>query len=333
MENDLYMAIDIFGLEETTVSKNLRGVIVSLYGLPKTGKTSTAVKFPKSLLLAGEIGFNALAGIKAQPIQKWSEFKTVLKQLAKPEAKDYYETIILDTVDIFYDLAESFICQREGVDLIGDIPYGGGYKMLRKEFNDALRSIPMMGFGLVMISHAQIKTVNDSAGNEYSKTMLSLADRPRGIVTGMADIIGYAEGIEVEGTPRTVLHLRDTPRFEAGSRWKHMSSVIPFEYNALVEDYAQAVEKEAQEKGVTAVVNDKPNNYEKHVEIPFDEVKAEIDKTIATIMQDTEKQESNAAKIKKIVESHLGKGKMLKDTTEDQRDHIELILGDLKELS
>jgi hypothetical protein len=322
--------VNIFELEPTTVSKNLRGVIVSLYGLPKTGKTSTAVKFPKSLLLAGEIGFNALAGIKAQPIQKWSEFKTVLKQLAKPEAKDHYETIILDTVDIFYDLAETFICNREGVDVIGDIPYGGGYKMLKKEFNDSLRSIPMMGFGLVMISHAQIKTVTDSSGNEYSKTMLSLADRPRGAVTGMADIIGYAEGVEVDGVPRTVLHLRDTPRFEAGSRWTYMSSVIPFEYNALVEDYVQAVEKEAAEKGISIEVGERTNNYKKHEEVSFDDLKGQVDSIIAKLMEDPNNQEKTAGKIKKVIESHLGKGKLLKELNEDQRDHLELILDDLK---
>lgn len=329
------MSIDIFGLEPTTVSKNLRGVIVSLYGLPKTGKTTTATKFPKSLLLAGEIGFNALAGIKAQPIQKWADFKTVLKQLSKPEAKDHYETIILDTVDIFYDLAEKHVCQREGVELIGDIPYGGGYKMLRTEFNDALRSIPMMGFGLVMISHAQIKTVTDSAGVEYSKTMLSLADRPRGIVTGMADIIGYAEGVEVNGEAKTVLHLRDTPRFEAGSRWKYMSPVIKFDYQSLVEDYAQAVEKEAEDKGVSIVSNeDRVNNYEKRNEKSFSDIKAEIDHTIAELMKDksSEEQAVQAEVIKKVVESHLGKSKMIKDATEDQRDHIELVLLDLQDL-
>jgi len=45
-----------------------------------------------------------------------------------------------------------------------------------------------------------------------------------------------------------------------------------------------------------------------------------------------EEQAKRAEGIKRIVESHLGKNKMLKDTTEDQRDHIELVLLDLQDL-
>lgn len=300
---------------------------------PKTGKTTIATQFPKSILLAAEKGYNALAGIKAQPIHKWSDFKKVLKQLEKPEAHDHFETIILDTVDLFYDMAEKFICNREGVDLIGDIPYGGGYKMLKQEFNDALRSIPMLNFGLVMISHAQTKTVTDSEGTEYSRTMSTLAERPRGIVLGMSDIIGYAEGFLKDGEQKTVLHLRETSRFEAGSRFKYTPNVIRFDYDSLVEAIATAIEKEAEDKGVSAVTDEAQNVYEAPVEKPFAEVKAEVDAFIAKLME-VEEEEKTAvhAKIKKVIEKHLNKGKMLKDLTEDQRDHLELILDDLKTL-
>jgi len=46
-------------------------------------KTTTATRFPKSLLLGFERGYNALSDIHAQPIDKWSEFKTVISQLKK----------------------------------------------------------------------------------------------------------------------------------------------------------------------------------------------------------------------------------------------------------
>ncbi|WP_144509874.1 ATP-binding protein [Bacillus sp. FJAT-22090] len=328
------MTIDIFGLEETKISRDLREKIITIYGNPKTGKTTIATQFPKSILLAAEKGYNALAGIKAQPIHKWADFKKVLKQLEKPEAHDYFETIILDTVDLFYDMAEKYICGREGVDLIGDIPYGGGYKMLKQEFNDALRSIPMLNFGLVMISHSQTKTVSDSEGTEYSRTMPTLADRPRLIVLGMSDIIGYAEGFLKDGEQKTVLHLRETARFEAGSRFKYTPNVIRFDYDSLVAAIADAIEKEAEEKGAKSVTDVAQNVYEAPKEVPFEDVKKEIDVTITELMKDKTEEEQNiiAPKIKKTIEAHLGKGKMLKDTTEDQRDHIELVLGDLKEL-
>lgn len=328
------MSINIFDIEPTKISRDLREKIITIYGNPKTGKTTIATQFPKSILLAAEKGYNALAGIKAQPIHKWSDFKKVLKQLEKPEAHDHFETIILDTVDLFYDMAEKFICNREGVDLIGDIPYGGGYKMLKQEFNDALRSIPMLNFGLVMISHSQTKTVADSEGTEYSRTMPTLADRPRGIVLGMSDIIGYAEGFLKDGEQKTVLHLRESARFEAGSRFKHTPNVIRFDYTSLVEAIAQAIEKEAEEKGVGSVTDQAQNVYEKPQEKSFEELKAEVDKVINSLVanKEPEEQQKQATSIKKVVESHLGKGKMLKDLTDDQRDNLELILDDLKSL-
>ena len=49
--------INIFDVKPHEVSRDLRGYTVVLYGAPKTGKTTTAAKFPKPLLLAFEAGY------------------------------------------------------------------------------------------------------------------------------------------------------------------------------------------------------------------------------------------------------------------------------------
>ena len=54
-----------------------------LFGRPKSGKTTTATRFPKSLLLAFEKGYSAIPGVRALPINSWSEFKKVLRLLAE----------------------------------------------------------------------------------------------------------------------------------------------------------------------------------------------------------------------------------------------------------
>ena len=327
------MSIDIFSIEPNQVSRDLREKIVTIFGNPKTGKTTNAVAFPKSILLAAEKGYNALPGVMAQPIHKWSDFKKVLRQLQKDEAKDKFETVVLDTIDIFFDMAEKFICQREGVELIGDIPYGAGYKMLRTEFSDALRSIPMMDYALVMISHAHSKTVTDSNGKEYSKIVPTLADRPRGIVLGMSDIIGYAEGVDIEGKRSVVLHLRESARFEAGSRFRYTPETIPFTYDALVNAIADAIEKEAEENS-GAVTDEVKNAYQAPESKNFEEVKDEINEVIGSLLNDKtgEEQEALTQEIKDIIEGHLGKGRLLAEATKDQQEHAELILLDLQDL-
>ena len=106
------MAIDILNIEPTVISKDLKGKFVCIYSLPKVGKTSLACQFPKNLLLGFEHGWNAIGGAKATDITKWTDFKLVLRQLEKPEAKQMYETIIIDTITIAWDLCEQFICAR-----------------------------------------------------------------------------------------------------------------------------------------------------------------------------------------------------------------------------
>jgi hypothetical protein len=321
------MTIDIFSIEPTKVSRDLRGKVVILYGEPKVGKTTNATKFPKPLLVAFEKGYSALSGVRAVPIQKWSDFKKVLKQLADPRAHDIYETVVLDTLDIAYSLAEKYICQREGVDDISAIPYGKGYSLVKKEFEEALRSIPLMDYGLVMISHAEPKTFVDEEGQEYTKITPTLPKRPRQIALGMADIIGYAKNIEKDGETKSVLFLRGTPRFEAGSRFKYTPPYIPFTYEALVNAIADAIEKEGNETG--QITDEHINLYKDTEQYSFDEIMKQATEIIQKLMS---KDEKNAAKITKIIEEHLGKGRKLAEATEEQIEMVSLIVDDLKDL-
>ena len=184
--------IDIFSIQPHQVSRDLRGYSVFFYGGWKTGKTTIASKFPNALLLAFEKGYNALAGVRPQPINSWAEFKKVLRQLKDARAKEMFETIIVDTADIAYDYCTKYICdnaQRSnggyGVDSISDIPFGKGYGMVEKEFDTALRSIVQMDYGLVIISHETDKVFTDETGNQFNKIVPTLDKRANNICARM----------------------------------------------------------------------------------------------------------------------------------------------------
>jgi len=322
------MAIDLLNLQPTVVSKDLRGKIVTFYGEKKSGKTSTAVNFPKHLLLATEKGYNALNNVIAQPINKWSDLKAVVKQLSKDEIKGKFQTIILDTVDIAWDLCEKYICNREGVDEIGKIPFGQGYNFIKKEFDEVLRSIPLMDLGLVMISHAQDKQFTDEQGNAYQKIVTTLPKNADNIVSRMSDIIGYSRNVTNEqGVSEVRLFMRGTTRFEAGSRWKYTPESIQFTYDNLVKAISEAIEKQEQEDGVKAT-NVHVNVYKEQSTVTYEEVKSEID----SIIQKLVKEQNNIPKIQKIIETHLGKDRKLQDTTDEQLDMLTLILDDIKDI-
>ena len=50
------MAIDIFAIQPSVISRDLSGKSFMVYGDKKSGKTSNAVKFPKPILIACEKG-------------------------------------------------------------------------------------------------------------------------------------------------------------------------------------------------------------------------------------------------------------------------------------
>lgn len=324
------MSIDLLNLEPTIVTRDLKGKLVLFYGEPKSGKTSNAVKFPKSLLLAFEKGYNALNNVMAQPINKWSEFKQVLKQLKDSRVKEKFETIIIDTADIAWDLCENYILNREGVDKVSEIPYGQGWGMIEKEFDETLRSIPLMDYGLVLISHAEDKEFTDEEGITYQKIVPTLPKRAKKVVSRMVDIIAYSRTVQDKetGDISVNLYLRGTPRFEAGSRWKHTPNVIPFKYENLVNVLADAIEKQAEEDGVTAST-EHINIFQETETISFDQVMNEINDLLTKIMN---KSEDNASKITKVIEKHLGKGRKVSEANEEQLEMLILILDDLKDL-
>lgn len=339
------MAIDLLSIKPHQVSRDMRGYTVFLYGEPKSGKTTTATKFPRHLLLAFEKGYNAIPGAMAQPINSWAEFRQVLRQLKKPETKEMFETIIIDTVDIAYSYCEKYICANAersdggfGVDSIGDIPYGKGYTLISQEFDESLRQIAQLDYGLVMISHATDKVFKDESGNEYNRIVPTLDKRAKNIVSRMVDLYGYSRIVtDDKGNDVTKLFLRGTNRYEAGSRFKYTPDYIDFNYEALVAAIGEAIDKQAKEDGVDLFTDHRENLYtDTTQELNFDELMNEFKTIISNITSVANAQDMEniyAPQITQIVERYLGKGRKVGDMSREQTEALSLIVADLKELS
>lgn len=336
--------INLLDIAPHQVSRDLRGYSVFFYGEPKSGKTTIATKFPRHLLLAFEKGYNAIPGAMAQPINSWAEFKKVLKQLPDPKVKEKFETIIVDTADIAYDLCEKYICANAkrsdggfGVDSIGDIPFGKGYTMVAKEFDESLRNIVQMGYGLVLISHAVDKTFTDETGKEFNQIVPTLGSKPRNIVSRMCDIIGYSRAIQNEdGTTTTKLFMRGTPRYIAGSRFKYTPDYIDFTYNDLVKAIGDAIDKQMQEDGAEFFTDERTNVYaEVTQELDFDELVATFNNIVNSIIENNDEEKFQnywQPRIIQITEKYLGKGQKVNQCSREQTEALDLIVTDLKEL-
>ena len=315
------------------VSRNLKGYSVMFYGTPKSGKTTTACKFPNHLLLAFEKGYSTIPGAMALPINSWTEFRSAIVDLKDEETKQMYDTVIMDTADIAYMYCEKYICNREGKATIGDIPYGAGYGMVETEFDDCLRKIIQLGYGLVLISHSTDRTEKDTDGSEYQKMMPTLDKRGRKVCERTCDIIGLSQPVKnAQGEIETRLFLRETPRFVAGSRFKYMPDSIVFTYDNLVNAIAEAVDLEAKEHG-NQYVTDKFVNLHADNAIEttadYEELMAEFQVLVGKAM---EKSQSNRARITSIVNEYLGFGKKVSECTEVNTPQLLLIVAELRKL-
>lgn len=323
--------LDLMNIAPHQVSRDLRGYSVLFYGEPKSGKTTNATKFPNHLILGFEKGWNAIPGAMALPINSWSDFKKVLRQLKQDDVKAKFETIIIDTADIAYDYCEKHICNVKGVEKIGDIPFGQGYTLVGKEFDECLRLIVQLNYGLVIISHAQDKVFTNESGQEYNQIVPTLGNKPRLICQRMCDIIGYSRSVETPEGLATKLFMRGTPRYVAGSRFKYTPDVIDFSYQNLVDAIGEAIDKQMEEDGAENFTSERTNLNTKALEVDFDAVISEFNEITKNFMN--EDPAFYGPRIVEIVEKHLGKGKKVGDCTRDQAEAVDLIVYDLKAIS
>lgn len=288
-----------------------------------------------SLMKIKVVKYNALPGVMAQPMNSWGDFKKALTELRDPEVQEMFETVIIDTADIAYSYCEKYICSRESdqkntYENIADIPYGKGFSMAQDEFDTCIRKILQLNYGLVLISHSTEKTFTNEKGQEVSKIVPTLDKRARLVCERTCDIIGYSRSIDTDDGNKTILFMRGTPRFVAGSRFRFTPDFIEFSYDNLVNAIAEAIDKEAAASNGTLVTNEKTQVVGQEEVYDFEALMKEFQDLVGILMQ---KDQGNAIKITQIVDKHLGKGKKVGDCTAEQAAIIDLIVHDIKALN
>ena len=187
------MAIDLLSIQPHKVSRDLSGYITFIYGPAKVGKTTFGSHMPGHLILAFERGYNALPGVMVMDVTSWGEMKQIVRELKKPEVKEVYKSIIIDTVDVAADSCQKYVCNQLGIDNIGDGGWSNnGWAKYKKEFEETFRTITQLGYAVLFISHSKEKTVKPENGEEYQQICSSMQSSARAVVENMSDIIGYA---------------------------------------------------------------------------------------------------------------------------------------------
>ena len=319
------MAINLLALKPHKVSRDLSGYITYIYGPGGAGKTTFGSETPKPLLLAFEKGYNAIPGIIAQDITSWGELKQVIRDLKKPEVKEMFSTIIIDTVDIASQLCEKYLCNQLGIENIGDGGWAtNGWAKVKREWEQTFRAVTMEGYALVFISHSKDKTFTRKDNTTYNQIVPSCSTAYNEIIKNMSDIMGY---IEVEHGERKLILRSNDESVDCKCRFKYIEPEITFGYQNLVDALNRAIDAEANATD-NKFVTDERSTFTSATTYDYDVLKAEFNELVSAIMT---KNQSNAPKITAIVDKYLGKGKKVTEATPEQAELIHLINIELRE--
>jgi hypothetical protein len=169
-------------------SKQLGDYSILIYGEKKIGKTSLAAQFPEALFMMFEPGGKGLK-IYQQQIENWAHFKELTKLL---RTSDQFQTIVIDIVDIAYDMCMTWTGQREGFGHPGDEKdFGKSWKKVEKEFIKGIYDLVGTGRGIIFISHAKESEFIPHVGRPYNKIIPSMTGQVRSFIEGFADIIAF----------------------------------------------------------------------------------------------------------------------------------------------
>ena len=202
----------------------------------------------------------------------------------------------------------------------------GGYSAAKKEFENALRRITFLNYGLVLIAHNSTRIEKGADGSDIEIIYPDLPKRAAEICNGLVDIIGYIGTEFRDGKAERYLYTRETPTLFAGSRYKYLQDKIPFSYENLVNAISDAVDEAERKDGITVVDREEKTTEEKLSYNTIREEASNIWKELVAINPE------NAKIILKKVEMIFGRQMKLSEITEDQVDLFNLVLLDMRDL-
>lgn len=315
---------DLMNLQKNKISRDLGSYMCYYYGNSKTGKSTLCSKLygDDALFIATEKGYSAL-NVFAIDLTNWNETNALLRQLKLPEVKNKFKVIVIDTVDILYDLAINYTLKVNGCTDLSDKPFGKLYGEVDKAFNNFLLEITRLGYGLALIGHAKTQSKLAKKGKnevESDYTIPSLARRGYQIVANMVDNIFYVTIEEdEEGNQRRVIKTRETNEYFAGSRFKYLPDTILLDANVINEEMQKAVDKEEN------TTEERKDLFVKETKVDFNEVMEQLTELVTGVFVPNEKMPV----VTKVVEKYLGIGNRVNDATEEQADALQLILDEL----
>lgn len=163
-----------------------------IWGPTMGGKSFLASQFPNPIVFNtdGNAEANTVPSVQIRNIKgvDGKITRSVVDQLDKlitalQTEKHTYETVVIDVIDDIVVMIEQYICDKEDVETIGDIPYGKGYAAFTNIFQQLVIELKSLPMNVIYISRNASKT----EGN-IEIEIPSLKEKHQNIVNGNCDL-------------------------------------------------------------------------------------------------------------------------------------------------
>jgi hypothetical protein len=170
--------------------------MIWVYGDPKIGKTTFASKFPGALFMATEKGQDWVETREPFFIDSWD---TLLKWANWFAGHNKFvfgdgmpiRTLVIDTVDNLHKMCQDYVCRQMGIGDPGEVPHGGGWARLTKEWERVMNGLRAFPMGMVCVSHARDKEFA-TKGRKIQRKEPNIGASGMRWCSSAADLICYA---------------------------------------------------------------------------------------------------------------------------------------------
>lgn len=204
----------------TEPSHDLMDYSIFIIGDKKVGKTRLASFIPGALMLALEPASVGRRMFMRKP-KDWREIKKIVRALEREEDTSKFPAVIFDTYDVAYAMCSDYICDKLGIESLGQHPsgksdYGKSHGKCKDEMLRTLLRIERAGRTVVLNSHTKIKDLVTISGIEYQKIMPSVSPSSLDIVKKFTQMNFMLDFARVDGKNQRIILTQGNEHYFAG---------------------------------------------------------------------------------------------------------------------
>lgn len=256
-----------------------------LYGLPFSGKTYLANKFPNVLMLNtdGNVKYIdapcvaikdevSVEGRMTKRVFAWDLFKDTIAELEKKQ--NDFETIVVDLLEDTYEHCRLWCYDHLGIEHESDNSFKA-WDFVRTEFLSTIKKLMNLDYNIVLISHEDSsKDVTKKSGDKITAIKPNINDKVALKIAGMVDIVGRV--LNEDGN--RMISFKTNEVIFGGGRLALKELDIPCDYKDLAAVYDSVKTVDKVEKKPEPKVEAKPEEPKLNAEgypADWDDVKEE----------------------------------------------------------